>query len=314
MMNRASFARSSLAVAGSLAASAAPIRARAATRIRMAAVATETFGVPLYAKDSGAFDRAGLDVDLQFFPSAAPANVALTAGAIDVAVADPLQLTNAINHGLPYQYFAGGLMHEPGEPTTALCVANDGPKSARDLEGMTIAVPTIANLASFGVREWMTKEGADPEKAHFIEFNNAAMASALTRGTVQAAMITEPYISSDSTTIRILSNPYDAISPRFLLNGFYARRDWLTENAETARRLATALYDGARWANTHHPESLAILIKYSKVEPARVSGMRRAVYATALDPALLRPVIAVGLKYKSIDKAVPLSDMIAKLA
>jgi NitT/TauT family transport system substrate-binding protein len=313
-MRRESFVSGAVAAAAFAAAGSS---ARAQTRpvVRMASVATETFAVALYARDSGAFARAGVDVDIQFFTSGAPANVAMSGGAVDVAADDPLQLTNAINHGLPFQYFAGGLLHVATDPTTALCVAHDSPiKSAKDLEGTTIAVPTVLDLASLGVREWMLKGGADPNKAQFVELSNPAMPAAIIRGTVAAGMLGEPYISSYPTDLRILANAYNAVADRFLLNAYYARRDWLAANPDVARRVAAGLYEGARWANSHHAESLAMLVKYSKADATKLSGMHRAVYATALEPALLRPVIDIGLKYKAIEKAVPLPELIAKLA
>jgi NitT/TauT family transport system substrate-binding protein len=313
-MRRATFLRAAAATSGALALRTAPASAQAGPPIRMSAVATETLIEPLYSRECGAFARAGLNVDVQVFASSPSANQAMTGRALDVCVNDPLQLTNAINHGLPYQYFAGGLMHSGDAPTTLLCVAKNGPiASAKDLEGQAIAVPTVLNLASLAVREWMGRRGADPAKARFVELPGAAMAPAVVRGVVGAAMLSEPYVTLSAADTHVLADPYDVVGTRFILNSYYARRDWLEANGDLARRLAAALYDTAQWTRTHPAASLQVLIKYSKVDPDRIAGIRRAAYATSLDPALLRPVIDIGLKYKAIASAVAPSDMIAKL-
>ena len=315
-MKRRAFLRE--ASIGAAAFAAAPGSARAQTaapRIRLAAVATETFSAPLYARESGAFTRAGLNVDVQLFASLNPANVALAGGAIDVCANDPLQQTNAILHGVPFEYFAGALLHIADEPTTTLCIAKNGAiKTAKDLEGQAIAVPTVLNLASLCVREWMTRNGADYTKAKFVELRGPAMGPAVLRGTIGAAMISEPTATIYGKDLTVLANAYNVAGNRFQLNAYYAHRDWLTGNPDLARRLAAALYDGAKWANGHRAESLDILLKYSKADPEKVAGMKRATWATSLDYALIKPVLDIGLKYKVIEKALPAGDMIAKLA
>ena len=299
---------------GALVAARRPVRAQSGPRIRMPAVATETFAETLYAQECGAFTRAGLNVELQLFASGAPANQAMSGGALDVSANDPLQLISAITHGVPYRYFAAGLLHVGDTPTTELCVAKNGPiKTARDLEGQAIAVPTVLNLASLSVREWMAQQGADPTKARFVELPNPAMPAAIARGAIGAAMLGEPFITLSAGETRVLANSYNSIADHFILNAFYARREWLAENADLARRLAAALYDAARWANTHHADTLAILVKYGKLDPEKLANVRRATYATSLDPALLRPVIDIGMKYKVIDKALAPSEMITRV-
>lgn len=283
-------------------------------QIRMGAVATETFAEPLYAQDSGAFSRAGLNVELSIFSSGAGMNQAMSGSALDVAVCDPIQLMNAVNHGIPYQYFAGSLIHVGDAPTTLLCVNKNGPlRTARDLEGQTIAIITLHNLAEFSIREWMTQQGADPAKVRFIELTGPAMPAALARGAIAAAMLVEPYLSMSASDTVVLANTYNAIANRFVLNAFYARRDWLAQNAESAKRLTSALYDAARWANTHHSQSMPILVKYGKFELGKLATMRRASYATSLDPALLQPVIDIAGKYKAVERVLPTSDLIARL-
>jgi NitT/TauT family transport system substrate-binding protein len=283
-------------------------------KIRIGAAATETFAEPLYAQDSGAFGRAGLSVDLAIFASGAGVNQAMSAGALDVAACDPIQLTNAIDHGIPYQYFAGGLVHIGDAPTTVLCTSKNGPfKTAKDLEGQAIGIITLHNLAEFSIREWMTTQGADPSQARFIELTGPSMPAAVARGTVAAAMLVEPYLSIAGPDTRVLANTYNSIANRFILNAFYARRDWLAQNAPTAKKLAAALYETARWTNARRAESLPILVKYGKFEAEKLGSMRRASYATGLDAASIRPVLDIAAKYKAVERPLPAADLIAKL-
>lgn len=300
--------------AGALFVAARPSCAQSEPKIRMGAVATETFAEPLYAQGYGAFSRAGLNVDVALFASGGGVNEAMSGGALDVAACDPIQLTNAINHGIPYRYFAGGLLHDSDAPTTVLCVKKNGPiKAAQDLEGQAVGIVELHDLAEFSIREWMKKEGADSTKARFIELTGPSMQAAIERGTVAAAMMIEPYLSMSSAEVRVLADTYDSVASRFILNGFYARRDWLAQNADAAKKLTAALYDAARWVNTHRSESLPILVKHGKFKADKLAGVRRATYATALSPVLIQPVIDIAGEYKAVNQILPVSELIAKI-
>jgi NitT/TauT family transport system substrate-binding protein len=292
-------------------ASARPLRAQTLPRIRLGAVASETYAEPLYAAGSGAFTRAGLDVEIAMFPSGAGLNEAVRGGALDVGSCDPIELMNAREHGIPYAYFAGGLISNADASTTLLCTAADGPvHGAHDLEGAPIAIITLHSLAEFSIREWMTQQGADASKARFVELPGPAMGPAVARGTVAAAMLIEPFLSLAGADARVLANPYRTVANRFILNAYYAPQPWLAANVDVVRRLAAAFAETARWAAAHHPESGAILAAAAKLAPERIAAMRRASYATALAPQLLAPVIAIAAKYHAVEKAVPAADLI----
>ncbi len=80
------------------------------------------------------------------------------------------------------------------------------------------------------------------------------------------------------------------------------------------RRLATALYDTARWANGHHDETAPILAKYAKLDLARIRAMNRTRYATSLDPKLMQPVLDIALRYNLLEKPKsPAADLIARI-
>lgn len=283
-----------------------PAWAQSAVKIRMGAVSSETYAEPYYAEESGAFARAGLDVEITTFPSGAGLQQAAAAGALDVSIADVIQVSNAVEHGIPYAFFAGSLIYASDAPTTLLCVARNGTvRTANDLAGQAIAVISVRSTAEFAAREWLRQHGGDPAKTRFIELTGPAMAGALARGTVAAAMMFEPFLSTAAAEIRPLGKPYDAVARSFYLNGWYARRDWLTQNAAVAHRLAGAVFDAARWANGHHAESAPILARHAKLELAQIEAMTRATYAVTLDPRLIQPVLDIAIKYSAIER--PLS-------
>lgn len=290
------------------------VRAQAVT-LRMAAVPTESYAEPLYALDGGFWAKAGMNVEITQFTTGGQITNALAGGAIDVGIADMIQVGNGYNRGVPFGFFAGGMEYATEAPTTQFCVAKSSPiRTAKDLEGKTVGVNGLKSIAEFCVRDWLHEGGADPEKVSIVEIPPSAALAALERGTVAAMMISEPVLSTSGEGVRYLAKAYDVCAKSFYINSWFANRDWLAKNADVARRLVPAIYEAARWCNTHHAETLPILSKYSKLEPDKIKNMVRAIYATSLDVRKMQPVLDIALKYKAIDRAINAQDLVVKIA
>lgn len=195
-----------------------------------------------------------------------------------------------------------------------LCVAKNSPiHNPKDLEGTTVAVVTLVGFGTVSLKAWLAQNDVDLAKVKLVELSFAAMAPAMTRGTIAAGVIGEPMLSQARDEVRPIGRPYDAISKDFLLNAWFTTREWLAKNPDTARRLVRVVYDSARWANTHQEQSLPILAKYLKLDPANLHGMIRAPFSTTLDAAKIQPIIEAGLKYQVITQPLDVSSIIARI-
>jgi ABC-type nitrate/sulfonate/bicarbonate transport system substrate-binding protein len=114
----------------------------------------------------------------------------------------------------------------------------------------------------------------------------------------------EPFITDNKDAIKHLSVPFDSVAPSFYIGCWYAQRDWLTKNADTAKRFASAIYAAGGWANTHRPDSAVIEANYVKLDAARLTAMPRNSFSVSLDPKLMQPVLDLALRYKML--ATPL--------
>lgn len=284
-----------------------------AAPIRLACYTTDAYAQPFYASELGYFTRAGLNVDVTILANAAANAQMVAANAIDICLADPIQVAHPVNAGVPLTFFAGGSLYTSAHPTTLLVVATDSTvRTAKDFEGQTLAVIGLASISSLAVREWLRQNGANVELVKLIELPFATMASALGRGTIAGAFLAEPFLSGAAGSVRILAKAYDAIAKSFAIATFFATRDWILKNRATARKLTGALYDTARWANGHQSDSAAILSKYSKIDIDRVRSMTRVTYATTLDAHVLQPVLDVALEYKQLEHRIDANDLILR--
>ena len=283
--------------------------------IRVGNVASDTYAEPFYFEAAGMAKKYGITLNVTTFASNAAIGSAVAAGALDAGVADMLMIANGFNHGIPFAVIAAGGQYSPQNPNLYICTAKSSPyHTAKDFEGQAIGVPTLVSSIAFtATKAWFIKNGADPEKLHFVEMPFATMAAAISRGQVAAAVITEPFLSQIPDNVKMFADPYEAIGKHFLISEWFTMRDWTTRYPDVAKRLVSAIYDTARWANANQAQSGAILATRSKLDPDRVKSMRRTEYATSLDPKMLEPVLTSALRYKTIEREIKPSDIIVKI-
>jgi NitT/TauT family transport system substrate-binding protein len=282
----------------------AEVRAQAAP-IRIGITLNDSGLGPVYAQEQGYYTKAGLNVELVPFGGAAGAAQAVIAGAVEVAVVDCIQVANAYIHGFPLAVFAGGCAFSKQSPTLVMVTEKTSAiHSAKDLEGQTVGVVGLKSLSSSMATEWLRINGADVTKIKFFELPFPDMNTALQRGTIQAALQGEPFLTAARADQRALGIPFEAMGKPFYVNVYAASRSWLTANTALAHRLAAALYDTARWVNGHRPETAAIESRFTKLPLETANTMARNTFATSFDPQLIEPVLNIGAKYQLTERAV----------
>lgn len=267
---------------------------------------------PFFGLETGAFDRAGLSVEVTTLLSGGTQVQACAGDNIDVGMADVIQITNAINAGIPLAIFAVAALYSSDAPTSALLVARDGPiLSAKDFEGKAIALNSLHSLTEISTREWLHQNGADPTLVKFLEMGGSAMIESVARGTIAGGLPGEPHLTIGRDRLRLFAKPYDVVAKTFPIALFFARRSWLNANSDMSRRLTGAIYETARWANGHPDATALIVEKHAKLEAAVVRRMTRARYATTLEPQTLQPVVDIAAKYKAVKTPIAATDLIA---
>jgi len=294
----------------------APARARSQTApaVRLGTGLADSYAGPFYAADGGFFAHAGVDVGLTILANGGAIAQAVAGNALDVGVADLINVAHAQLAGLPFVCFAGCGLYLSEAPTTlALVLKNSPVRTAKDLEGQTVAVVALASISSLGMREWLRQQGADLTKIRIIELPFPDMVPAMQRGQVAAALLAEPFIASTRNDVRVLGKAFDAIAKSFYISAYFAPRDWLAKNADAARRLTAAIFESARWSNAHHDDTAVILAKYAKLAPERIAAMTRVAFATSLDARAIQPVLDVAYRYGQLDRHVNAADIVVTL-
>ncbi|MBV8580627.1 MAG: ABC transporter substrate-binding protein [Candidatus Eremiobacteraeota bacterium] len=290
----------------------APARAADETAtIRVGATGNDTAAEVYYAQDLGLFAKRKLDVTVENLRNGAAEAAAVAGGALDVGEQNVVSMANAHVHGLPIVFVAPAGEYVAAAPTTSLLVGKNSPiRSARDLNGKTVAVNALNDLTQIGASAWIDAHGGDASKVRFIEMPPAQIGAALGRGTVDAGVVPEPSLTLAAGETRILGQPYDALAARFTINGWFANRDWVAKNPSVAKRFADAVAEAGRWANAHHAESAAIFARHSSADPAVIARMRRATYGERFDLHALQAVIDAAARYKVLAHSFPAPEVL----
>jgi NitT/TauT family transport system substrate-binding protein len=312
-----SFALRLLAAGASAAAAGSPAFAQTALPVvRIGTNPVDPFGVSYYGVDRGFFRAAGVDAQLTTLPNGSTITQAVLGGDLDVGIANIVQVASAVAHGLPVTMIAPAALYSAKHAYSQLCVAKNATiKTASDLAGSTIAVSTLNDFNQLGVSAWLERNGVPPARVKFVEITFPEMGAALERGTVAAATIAEPALSEAirSGRARGFASVYSVIAPEFAAIVWFASKNWLAQNAETAKRLVAGIYATARWANAHPAETAPILARVAKLDPALVASMTRAYYATSYDAREIQPPLDFAFRYGLLPRAVTTAEFVAPL-
>ncbi len=286
--------------------------ARAADKLRIAALPQDAGLEPLYAVNSGIAAKYGIDFDVQVLTNGGAIISAVIGGTLDIGSSNTLTVLQARDKGVPVIAIAPGAIYSTRQPTTVLMIAKNAPyKSAQDLNGKIVAVDGLRNISEFATRGWMHENGGDASSLKFTEMPFATMSAALQSGRIDVALVPEPFVTLGLDRARVFAKAYDSIAPEFQLGLYFATESWASANPDLVRRVQQVLQSAGAWSNANQVRTGAWLQKTSSIDPAVISAMTRARWGEKLDFGLVTPVIAQAVKYSAITKAVAPRDLFA---
>jgi NitT/TauT family transport system substrate-binding protein len=309
--------REVLAGAGAvgLTALASPVRAQPNDKLRIGVTPTEVYAEAYFANEMGFFREANVDADVQTLSSGSAAANAIAGGSLDVGVTTPLLLANAIDRGVPFTLIAAGPLCTPKGPQSLLCVkASSSIRSAKDLEGKTVGLIVLKTTQELSLDAWLEANGANRRAVRRVEVTFPEMGPALERGTIDAATISEPFLTKaiKSGVARSIANPNLAIAPTFLLGAWFTTKAFAERNPELIRRFANVIYRTAKWANQNQRQSAAIITKYLKIPLDVTTTMTRTEFAEAMDLSQMQALLDASYRLGYVSKPVAAASLVWK--
>ena len=291
--------------AAALGATAVPALAQTAETIRFGLVPVEEAAMAYYAQEKGFFKAQGVNVEISFLPNGGSVTQGILGNALDIGVTNSGSISTAFIRGLPLYLIACGAVYSPKSPIAHIAVdKNSSIKTAKDLNGKTLSVSTLKDMIQGTTLAWLEKNGGDPKTVNFVELPPVQMASAILAKRIDAGVIVEPFYTSSKNDLFTVGYNYSAVNndKAFQTLGVAASKDWVTKNPASAKKVATAIHEAAKWANDskNAGECAKMLAAYTKVDPAVIAGYPRLVFAESNSPALVQPVVDMLAHYTFI--------------
>jgi NitT/TauT family transport system substrate-binding protein len=235
----------------------------------------ETAGVPssfvAFGIDKGLFKKQKLEIELEPTQGGAATIPALVSGDIQVGGSNVVSLLLASQKNLPIRAIAGGTTAQAsGEKDFgALIAAKDkGISKPQDLEGKTVAVNTLNNIAEVVVKAALEKKGVDPNSLKLSEVPFPEMAPALAKGSVDAAFSIEPFVTqSVAKGDEVLGYSYVDTESDMQVGAYAVTDKFAEQNADAVKRFKTAIVETASYVDSHEDEFRTFLTKSAKMPP-----------------------------------------------
>jgi NitT/TauT family transport system substrate-binding protein len=293
--------------------------AQTAATLNLAAIPSDIAGSAYYAADNGYFKKAGLDAQFLGLANGAAITAAVIGGSADIGYSNVISLATAHARNIPITILFPANLHVHDAPTAGLLsVKKTSPiTSAKDLNGKTIAVSGLNNIADIAARAWIDKNGGDSKTVKSVELPFPEMKAAVETDRIDAAVFdttADPLLGKTGDTVRLVASTFDAVSMRFAPSVWFTTTEWVAKRPAAAKAFVTGMRESSVWANTHHRESAEILAKYTHVTPAQIAQFTRATYGDHLTVDLIQPNIDVAVKYGVIKTAFSAADMISNVA
>ena len=213
---------------------------------------------------------------------------------------------------------AGGATNVKGKGEShAIEVLKTSPiKSAKDLEGKTVAVNTLNNIVHLMAMAWVDKNGASSSKVKFVEVPFPQMEAALVGGKIDAVSIHEPFATAalEKGQTRVLAYPWGDVLPKFLIASWFASEKWIAKNKEMGQAFVRAISRGVDSIHADPEGSRAAMVKWAGLNPDLAGKIGLPVFEKGISEKDLQATIDLTQKYKLISRPIKARDVISDLA
>lgn len=297
--------------------------------VEPATVVTVNAGVPpltnfapvLWGIEQGFFEEEGIDLQLNEEVAGTAVVPAVAAGQLDVGVTVWPGMIPAVAQDLPLMGFAGVFealtAEDPAtdtEDTIGLVVLNDsGIETAADLAGKTIAVPNVASLAAIEVHEIAGRAGLEVGDYDLVQVDFPNMTAALRSGQVDAAYVTEPFLTplrtSDDAHV-IPGATQGSVAPGQPAGVMVANAAWAAENPELVAALQRAARRSADYAQEHIDELRAALPDLLGLDPAVADTIVLPIFTAEFEVEDVQDIADTLLQYEILQEPLDVSENI----
>ncbi|KHK03129.1 ABC transporter substrate-binding protein [Desulfovibrio sp. TomC] len=268
------------------------------------------------AEDLGYFAAEGLAATGLAMKGGAVIAPAVEGGELAIGWSNTVSIILAHAKGFDFAFLAPGAEGVAGSNDVhALLVAADAKiASVADLAGKTVAINTLGNINEAAMRALAEKAGIAPDAIRLVEVPFPDMVSALGKGSVQAALVLEPFVTDAVSrgAAKVLDpSPHAAFGSPYLIGGWFAKKAWLKAHPTEAAAFLRAVTKASAFIAAHPNQARTMLSQRTKLAPELAANIVLPRFPETLAPAALTGIIDVAARYGLLAKPFPAAEILA---
>jgi len=277
--------------------------------VKMGVVPAATFAPVFVGLEQGIFRRHGIDLQIEVGGLAPTVFPRILKNQLQLGANTWGTLVTAREQRLPLTGIApvdrGG--ESADDDYQGIVAKPGGVRSLEELNGKTVAVPTLKSFTDAQVRSVLKAAGVDVDSVRFIAIPFPDVPAALKAGRVDAAGVVEPFFSqakADGGT------PLASLSRGQVMGAIVASEKWVDDQPDTVRRFQEAWAETLRYA-TDNPDAVrAALTRGLRIPEAVASRMTLPIWLDGIDEASVQEISDMMLDVGAISSEIDASEMI----
>jgi NitT/TauT family transport system substrate-binding protein len=270
---------------------------------------------PMYlGMEQGFFEAEGLEIKPQVGEGGAALIPSLVSGDAQFAFVGVIPAITAVAQDVPIKIVTSSddaAATEKDDWQTLVVPEGSPIKGVEDLPGKTIAVNALRGLAEVVISRSLEKQGVDYEAVKLLEVPFPEMPAALEQGRVDAALLTEPFLSA---VLAEGGTQIDAPSvetvPNFPNGVYVSSEQYIAENGDVVDRFANAMNRSLEYADANPEEVRRIVPTYTETPAEAAQQMRLPVFDSELDQEGIELEAELTAKYGIVDEAPAYEELV----
>jgi NitT/TauT family transport system substrate-binding protein len=285
------------------------------TKIAVGAYPVVNFA-PLYlGREKGFFRDEKLEVEPKLSEGGAEVLPQVLKGDTQFGFSNSVTVLLAASKKLPIKIVSqASQANSPRKDFSAVVVKRDsGIKTAKDLNGKTIAVNTLKNIGDVTIRAALAKHGADPSSLKFVEVPFPDMNQALDAGRVDAIWALEPFLTEATRHGgKVISYNYAEVAPRLTNTLGFASEKYIQEHGDVVDRFVRAYNRSLEYAQSHPAEARQAVSTYTEIEPATLKKIVLPYWSKDLNEPTLQKLADLMREYGLVKERIDVNEVVEK--
>ncbi len=272
-----------------------------------------------WAVAKGLYAAQGIEVELLETEGAVTGLAAILSGAADISTTNVAASVQAVNEGFPVRLVAGSFSTNPdieGFAEGIVVAANSDILTAADFAGRSIAVNELGSLNHIATRAWVRAAGVDPATVEFVGLPFPFLTSAVTEGTVDAALMVDSQVAAvvGGGEGRYIGNPLSdvpGVGP-VPIAAYFASDAFIEGEAGLLASFIAAMEESIAATNdpANREEVLTVMSEWCGRDREGLTGLRFKAWEATLDGDAVTAVIGMMVDEGFLDAPIELSRVV----